>query len=70
MNVKAPCIVRVIRRVGNGLQIAEVELPDGTFGEAPAADDLKPGESAQICITVDTARARLYPKALRVEKES
>jgi hypothetical protein len=68
MNLATPCTVRSLKRAGNGLRIAVVELPDGTFGEAPAGDGIKKDEAAVLAVTVGVQSSRLYPRGLRVER--
>lgn len=69
MNLTTQCTVRKVKRAGNGLRIATVELPDGTFGELPAEEGLKPGEPAQLPVTVGLQMGRLYPRAMRAERK-
>lgn len=69
MNLTTHCTVREVKRAGNGLRIATVELPDGTFGELPAEEGLKPGEPAQLAVTVGLQMGRLYPRAMRAERK-
>jgi hypothetical protein len=68
MNLQTPCTVRQIKRAGNGMRIAVVELKDGTFGEAPAGDGLKKDDLAVLSVTVGVQSSRLYPRWLRVER--
>lgn len=70
MNLITECTVRKVKRAGNGLRIAMVELPDGTFGELPAVEGLKPGDPAQLAVTVGLQMGRLYPRAMRAERKS
>lgn len=69
MNLSTPCTVRSLKRAGNGMRIATVELPDGTFGEAPAGDGLKKDEPAVLSVDVSVQSSRLYPRWLRVERQ-
>lgn len=69
MNLSTNCTVRAVKRAGNGMRIATVELPDGTFGEVPAEEGLKPGEPAQLAVTVGLQMTRLYPRAMRAERK-
>jgi len=68
MNLTTQCTVRAIKRVGNGMRVATVELPDGTFGEAPAGDGLRKDDQAKLSVTVGVQSSRLYPRWLRVER--
>ncbi|MCQ9372842.1 hypothetical protein NMQ14_01110 [Methyloversatilis sp. XJ19-13] len=68
MNLSTNCTVRSLKRANNGMRIAIVELPDGTFGEAPAGDGLKKDDQAKLSITVGVQSSRLYPRWLRVER--
>ena len=70
MNLTTQCTVRAIKRVGNGMRVATVELPDGTFGEAPAGDGLKKDDTAVMSVTLGVQSGRLYPRWLRVERAS
>ncbi|WP_018412405.1 hypothetical protein [Methyloversatilis thermotolerans] len=69
MNLTTECTVRQVKRAGNGMRIAMVELPDGTYGELPAAEGLKPGEPARLSVTIGLQLGRLYPRALRAERK-
>ena len=70
MNLSTHCTVRSLKRVNNGMRIAIVELPDGTFGEAPAGDGLKKDDIAVMSVTLGVQSGRLYPRWLRVERSS
>lgn len=69
MNLTTLCTVRSVKRTGNGMRIATVELPDGTFGEVPAGDGLKKDEQAVLSVTVGVQSSRLYPRWLRAERQ-